>query len=224
MLNSRQAIIWTNADPIYWHIYAALGGDELRQWHNNDNWIEFLNIELSRLGDPLSELMLGYCQLKFWNKLQWNLNKIQWVSFKEMKISHAKWWLCFLDLQVLTRCVESTSTSEVTLSSTSTHPTLVTTSWSWMIYSYPYCPMSISPPISEIWLFQNLTFNTQGQGQKCKSVVNVWGDTVGQASIWFPSFLFHINQTTHSWDAIIPKFDLGNPTSRSWVRSQAKVT
>ena len=25
----RQAIIWTNADLIYWRIYAALGGDEL---------------------------------------------------------------------------------------------------------------------------------------------------------------------------------------------------
>ena len=25
----RQAIIWTSADPIHWHIYAALGGDEL---------------------------------------------------------------------------------------------------------------------------------------------------------------------------------------------------
>ena len=28
-LNKRQAIIWTNADPIHWRIYAALGGDEL---------------------------------------------------------------------------------------------------------------------------------------------------------------------------------------------------
>ena len=27
--NRRQAIIWTNADPIHWHIYAALRGDEL---------------------------------------------------------------------------------------------------------------------------------------------------------------------------------------------------
>ena len=27
--NRRQAIIWTNADPIHWPIYAALGGDEL---------------------------------------------------------------------------------------------------------------------------------------------------------------------------------------------------
>ena len=27
--NRQQAIIWTNADPIHWRIYAALGGDEL---------------------------------------------------------------------------------------------------------------------------------------------------------------------------------------------------
>ena len=26
--NRRQAIIWTNAGPIHWRIYAALGGDE----------------------------------------------------------------------------------------------------------------------------------------------------------------------------------------------------
>ena len=25
-MNRRQAIIWTNAAPIHWHIYAALGG------------------------------------------------------------------------------------------------------------------------------------------------------------------------------------------------------
>ena len=27
--NRRQAIIWNNANPIHWRIYAALGGDEL---------------------------------------------------------------------------------------------------------------------------------------------------------------------------------------------------
>ena len=27
--NRRQAIIWTNADPVHWRIYAALGRDEL---------------------------------------------------------------------------------------------------------------------------------------------------------------------------------------------------
>ena len=26
--NRRQAIIWTNANPIHWLIYAALGGDQ----------------------------------------------------------------------------------------------------------------------------------------------------------------------------------------------------
>ena len=25
----RQAIAWTNVDPVHWRIYAALGGDEL---------------------------------------------------------------------------------------------------------------------------------------------------------------------------------------------------
>ena len=29
MLNRQQAIIWTNADPNHWRIYAALGWDEL---------------------------------------------------------------------------------------------------------------------------------------------------------------------------------------------------
>ena len=28
----RQAIIWTNADPVHWRIYAALGGDGLTHW------------------------------------------------------------------------------------------------------------------------------------------------------------------------------------------------
>ena len=28
--NRPQAIIWINSGPIHWHIYAALGGDELK--------------------------------------------------------------------------------------------------------------------------------------------------------------------------------------------------
>ena len=31
--NRRQVIIRTNADPIYWCIHAALGGDELQATH-----------------------------------------------------------------------------------------------------------------------------------------------------------------------------------------------
>ena len=30
----RQAITWTNADPVHWRIYAALGEDELN-WNND---------------------------------------------------------------------------------------------------------------------------------------------------------------------------------------------
>ena len=29
-LNKWQPITWTNADPVHWHIYAAQGGDELK--------------------------------------------------------------------------------------------------------------------------------------------------------------------------------------------------
>ena len=28
--NRQHAIIWTNAEPIHWRIYAALGGEELK--------------------------------------------------------------------------------------------------------------------------------------------------------------------------------------------------
>ena len=29
--NRQQAITWVNDDPVHWCIYAALGGDELRE-------------------------------------------------------------------------------------------------------------------------------------------------------------------------------------------------
>ena len=69
----------------------------------------------------------------------------------------------------LTRCVDGTPMSEVTpsLSSTSTHPTIVkqrSRSWWWTIDSYPFRSMSICPPISEVRLFQTLTLKKQGQG------------------------------------------------------------
>ena len=38
--NRRQAITWTNADPVPWGLYAALGGDEINisrlEQHNRD--------------------------------------------------------------------------------------------------------------------------------------------------------------------------------------------
>ena len=41
----RQAIIWTNADSIYWRIYAALWGDELKPMEiyvlSNFSYVDF---------------------------------------------------------------------------------------------------------------------------------------------------------------------------------------
>ena len=41
--NKRQAIIWTNADPVHWRIYAALGGKDpvghSRQYPSRQNKI-----------------------------------------------------------------------------------------------------------------------------------------------------------------------------------------
>ena len=49
--NRQQAIILTNADPIHWHIYVALGGDELMilNWLIlclTSSWIIWVNYQL----------------------------------------------------------------------------------------------------------------------------------------------------------------------------------
>ena len=36
--NRRQAIVWTNAHPIHWRIYAALGGDDIQLWKVSMIW------------------------------------------------------------------------------------------------------------------------------------------------------------------------------------------
>ena len=63
-----------------------------------------------------------------------------------------------------------------------------------------------------------------------KSRVKVMGDVtvqshnVGLASYRLTAFSFHVNRPSHSWDTAFSKFDLENQGSRSWVRSQFKVT
>ena len=57
--NTRQAIIWTNADPIHWRIYAAQGGDELM--FPEINWarqvLMFMSvIQILRPGDGIAVL------------------------------------------------------------------------------------------------------------------------------------------------------------------------
>ena len=47
--NRRQAIIWTKAHPIHWHIYVALGGDELNMMNNSDKEHFKQSVECKRL-------------------------------------------------------------------------------------------------------------------------------------------------------------------------------
>ena len=63
-----------------------------------------------------------------------------------------------------------------------------------------------------------------------KSRVKVMGGValqshnVGLISYRLTSISFHVNRASHSWVMTISKVDLENQGSRSWVRSQLKVT
>ena len=92
------------------------------------------------------------------------------------------------------------------LSSTPTHPTMVTQrfmSQSWTADSRLFPTMTIGPSILEIRLFQTLTLKFQGQG-------HWYGQRTRpcRPSIWFTYFSLHINHTNKSWDTTISKFDL----------------
>ena len=96
----------------------------------------------------------------------------------------------------------------------------------WLCYKgfllYLFRSMLIDPPIPGIQLFQNLTSKIQGQGdgwgQKLKS------HNMGPTFSRLTSLSFNVNRASHSWVMTFPKFDLENQGSRSWVRSQFKVT
>ena len=59
---------------------------------------------------------------------------------------------------------------------------------------------------------------------KVMGEVTVQSHNVGLASYRLTSLSFHVNWPSHSWDKAISKFDLENQGSRSWMRSQFKVT
>ena len=42
MLTTRQAITWTNAEPVHWSIYVAQGGDELNITDKNIKYLGLL--------------------------------------------------------------------------------------------------------------------------------------------------------------------------------------
>ena len=59
---------------------------------------------------------------------------------------------------------------------------------------------------------------------KSKVEVIPQGHKVGITPYLLISFLFHVDQPSHSWDTAISIFDIENSRSMSWVRSQLKVT
>ena len=85
--------------------------------------------------------------------------------------------------------------------------------------SHPFPSMSPRHPIPELWLFENLTLKIMVMGE-----VTVQSHNVDLTSYWLTSYSFHVNRASDSWVTIFWKFDLENQGSRSWVRSQFKVT
>ena len=59
---------------------------------------------------------------------------------------------------------------------------------------------------------------------KVMGEVTVQSHNAGLASYWLTPLSFHVNRPSHSWDTAFSKFDLENQGSRSWMRSQFKVT
>ena len=59
---------------------------------------------------------------------------------------------------------------------------------------------------------------------KVMGEVTVQSHNVGLTSYRLTSLSFHVNRASHSWVTTFSKFDLVNQGSRSWVRSQFKVT
>ena len=59
--NRRQAIIWTNANPIHWSIYAALGGDELSDWCiHHFLWKHYNDVIMSAIASRITSLTIVY--------------------------------------------------------------------------------------------------------------------------------------------------------------------
>ena len=59
---------------------------------------------------------------------------------------------------------------------------------------------------------------------KVMGVVKVESHNMGPSFSRLASLSFHVKLASHSWVTTYSKFDLENQGSRSWVRSQLKVT
>ena len=85
----------------------------------------------------------------------------------------------------------------------------------------PFVPCQSAIPflrysIFKIWPWKSMV--------KVMGEVTVWSHNVGLTSYRLISLLFHVNRAPHSWIVTFSKFDLENQRSRSWAKSQFKVT
>ena len=85
----------------------------------------------------------------------------------------------------------------------------------------PFVPCQSALPFLRYSIFKIWPWKSR---VKVMGEVTVQSHNVGLASYQLTSLSFHVNRPSHSWDTAFSKFDLENQGSRSWVRSQFKVT
>ena len=85
----------------------------------------------------------------------------------------------------------------------------------------PFLPCQSGIPFLSYDFFKIWPWNSR---LKVTGEVTVQSHNVGLTSYRLTSLSFHVNRASHSWVTTFSKFDLENQVSRSWVRSQYKVT
>ena len=105
------------------------------------------------------------------------------------------------------------------LTSLSFHGNLATHGW--VTTHIPFGPRQWALPFLNYDFFKIWPWKSK---VKVMDEVTVQSHNVGLTSYRLTSLLFHVNRPSHSWITAFSKFDLENQGSRSWVRSQFKVT
>ena len=94
--------------------------------------------------------------------------------------------------------------------------------WSSILSTHiPFVPCQLALPFLRYSIFKIWPWKSR---VKVMGEVTIQSHNVGLASYRLTSLSFHVNWPSHSWDTAFSKFDLENQGSRSWVRSQFKVT
>ena len=87
--------------------------------------------------------------------------------------------------------------------------------------SHPFIPCQSGMPFLSYDFFKTWPWKSR---VKVMGEVTVQSHNVGLTSYRLTSVLFHANRASHSWVMTFSKFDIEDQRSRSWVRSQFKVT